>query len=125
MTFPPVLTNTIARVLFALPLGIFGLLHFMNGGMMATMVPSFIPGGVFWVYVTGLALLAGAVAVIANRRFARLAALLLGVLVLIFALTIHLPGSMNPDTMLSAMPLLLRDMAIAGGAFAFAGILKE
>ena len=93
MTFPPVLTNTIARVLFALPLGIFGLLHFMNAGMMSTMVPSFIPGGVFWVYVTGIALLAGAIAIIANRRFARLAALLVGVLLLIFALTIHLPGS--------------------------------
>jgi len=125
MTFPPVLTNTIARVLFALPLGIFGLLHFMNSGGMSMMVPSFIPGGVFWVYVTGIALLAAAVAIIINRRFASLAALLLGVMLLIFALTIHLPGVMNPEMMMSAMPNLLKDTALAGGAFAFAGILKE
>jgi len=125
MTFPPVLTNTIARVLYALPLGIFGLLHFMNAQGMTMMVPSFIPGGVLWVYITGIALLAAAVAIIANRRFGRLASLLLGVMLLIFALTIHLPGVMNPDTMMSSMPNLLKDTALAGGAFAFAGLLKE
>lgn len=125
MTFPPVLTNTISRILFALPMAVFGLLHFMNAQGMSMMVPSFIPGGVLWVYLTGVALLAAAVAIIVNRRFGRLAALLLGVLLLSFALTIHLPGVMNPDTMASSLPNLLKDTALAGGAFAFAGILKE
>ncbi len=119
MTFPPVLTTTVSRVLYGLPMIVFGMLHFMNSQMMSGMVPGFIPGGVFWVYLTGIALIAAGVAIIANRRFGRLAAVLLGVLLLSFALTIHLPAGMD------AMPNLLKDTSLAGAAFAFAGILKE
>ena len=97
----------------------------MNSGPMTGMVPSFIPGGVIWVYVTGIALLAGAIVIIANRRLASLATLLMGVLLLIFALTVHLPSVINPEMMMSAMPNLLKDTALAGGAFAYAGILKD
>jgi uncharacterized membrane protein len=69
------LTTTVARVLFALPFGIFGLLHFMGGQNMAGMVPAWIPGGVFWVYLTGLAHIAATVSIIAQKK-ARLASLL-------------------------------------------------
>ncbi len=39
------LTGTVARLIFAIPFGIFGLLHLMSGSKMAGMVP--LPGGVF------------------------------------------------------------------------------
>ena len=42
------LTTTVARYVFAIPFGIFGLFHFMNASQMAGMVP--LPGGVVWVY---------------------------------------------------------------------------
>jgi uncharacterized membrane protein len=124
MTLPPVLTKTISRILFALPIMVFGALHFMNAQAMSMLVPSFIPGGIIWVYLTGLALIAASVAIIANR-YARLASLLLGILLLSFALTVHLPGVMNPDTMAASMPNLLKDTALAGAALAFAGLLKN
>ena len=99
----------------------------MNAGMMAGMVPSFIPGGVLWVYVTGIALLAAAAAIAFDKQ-AALAAQLLGVMLVIFALTIHLVGLMSaPDEMAMAasMSALLKDTALAGGAFVLSGVLAE
>ncbi len=56
-----ILTTSGARLLYAIPMALFGILHFMNASDMAGMVPSFIPGGVFWVYLTGLGLILAAV----------------------------------------------------------------
>ena len=89
---------------------------------MAGMVPSFIPGGVIWVYLTGVALLAAAVAIIIQKK-ARLAGLLLAAMLLIFVLTIHLPGVMGGNE--SSMPGLLKDIALAGAALGFAGTAKD
>ena len=58
------LIDCYARIIYAIPFAIFGLMHFMKGGDMAGMVPSFIPGGIFWVYLVGVALIAAAVAII-------------------------------------------------------------
>ena len=79
------LTTTGARLLYAIPMAIFGLFHFMNGSQMAGMVPSFIPGGIFWVYLTGLALVLAAVAIIIQKQ-ARLASLLLAAMLILFVL---------------------------------------
>lgn len=106
--------NIVGRILYGLPLLIFGLLHFMSAQMMAGMVPIFIPGGILWVYITGAALILAAIAIIVNR-FSALAALLLGIMLLSFAFTIHLPMLMGGD--MNAMSNLLKDTALAGAAF--------
>lgn len=110
------------KYLFALPMAIFGIFHFMNGSAMAGMVPSFVPGGVLWVYVTGAALIAAAAAIILGKK-AKLASFLLAVLLLIFVLTIHLKGAMAGDQ--ASMASLLKDLGLAGGALIFAGTCKE
>ncbi len=118
-----ILTDKVGRILFALPFGIFGLFHFMNGSQMAGMVP--IPGGVFWIYVTGAALLAASVAIIIEKK-ARLACVLLGVMLVIFALSIHLPGVISSGGEDAAsMSNLLKDLALAGGAWALGGTFSE
>jgi putative oxidoreductase len=104
----------VGRILYGLPLLVFGLLHFMSAQMMAGMVPAFVPGGVLWVYITGVALILAAIAIIANR-FAALATFLLGIMLLSFAFTIHLPMLMGGD--MKAMSNLLKDTALAGAAF--------
>ncbi len=109
----------IGRFLLALPMIVFGLLHFMGADKMAGMVP--VPGGVIWVYVSGIALVAAGVAIILQKK-ARLAAALLAILVLIFVLTIHLPAVLaGGDGGQMAMAGLLKDLAIAGGALIYAG----
>jgi len=112
-----VLTGSVARYLYALPFAVFGILHFMNAGAMAGMVP--IPGGVFWVYLTGIALLAASISIIIEK-YTRLACILLGVMLIIFVLSIHLPAVMGGE-MQSSMPNLLKDLALAGGAWILAG----
>ena len=115
------LTSTVGRVLYALPFGVFGLMHFMASSEMAGYVPSWIPGGVFWVYLTGLALLTACVSIIIQKE-ARLASLLLALMLAIFVLTLHLPGVMNEATMQMSMVSLLKDTSLMGAALTYAGI---
>jgi len=116
------LTTTVARILFALPFGIFGLLHFMGAEGMAGMVP--IPGGVIWIYITGIALIAAAIAIIA-KKMGKLACLLLALLLLIFILAIDAPGLGNEATMQMSMMSLLKNIGLMGGALTYAGIFSE
>ena len=101
------------QIVYAIPLLIFGLFHFMNASQMAGIVPSWLPFGVFWVYLTGLGLLAAGVSFIINKQVA-LAGKLLALMLLIFALTVHLPSIIGGNQM--SMPNLLKDLAMAGAA---------
>src|SRR6187401_1093187 len=65
-----VLTGPVARGLFGLPFVLFGAMHFAAGSAMASAVPSWVPGGgTLWVYLTGIALVAGGIG-LWTRRFA-------------------------------------------------------
>lgn len=112
------LTGRVGRLLFALPFGIFGILHFMMAENMSGMVPDFMPGGVLWVYLTGVALLAACVSFVIQMQV-RLAAILLALMLVIFVLSVHLPAVMSGSE--TAMPNLLKDLSLAGGALILAG----
>lgn len=116
------LTTTGARAIFALPFAIFGLMHFLNASQMASYVP--IPGGVFWVYVTGVALVAGSIAILVNKHGV-IASFGLAALMLSFIVTMHAPGLLDEATRQMAMPNLLKDTSLMGGALAYAGILDR
>ena len=77
------------RYLLIIPPLVYGVFHFMNAKGMAEMVP--IPGGAIWVYITGAAMIAAAISMVIGK-FDKLASALLGLLLIIYALSIHLPG---------------------------------
>jgi uncharacterized membrane protein len=113
----------IGTILYALVVAFFGINHFMNAQGMAGMIPSWLPGGVAWVYISGACLIAAAIALIINKQ-ARLAALLLAALLIIIVLSIHLPGLMNAtDEMAKIGPMtgILKDTAMAAAALVLAG----
>ena len=110
-----ILTDLVARILFALPLLVFSSFHFMNAEMMATMAPF---GGTIIVYITGVALLAASVSIIIKKK-AALATLLLGVFFILTALLVHLPGGE------ASMPNLLKDTSLAGAALFMSGVFKK
>ncbi|MBX9853094.1 MAG: DoxX family protein [Cytophagaceae bacterium] len=114
----------IGKLLFALSIAFFGIGHFGNAQAMAGFVPSFIPGGIFWVYLTGAALIAAAVSIVTGK-YVKLAGILLGAMLLIFALTIHLPGLSNPQMAQFAMVALVKDIALAGASFYIAALSTE
>ena len=110
------------RFLFALPMLFFGIAHFMSANDMAAMAPF---GGVAIVYITGLALIAAAVAIMI-RKMDKLAAVLLGVFLILTALLVHgaaMAGEGPGSEM--AMISMLKDLALAGGAFMYAQMAKD
>lgn len=111
------------KILYAIPFAIFGLGHLANAGSMSAMVPSFVPGGVLWVYVTGIAMLAAALSIISGK-FVKLSGILLAVLLLTFALTIMLPGMGSDNAQIKQMSFvgLMKDLSLAGAALLIAGV---
>ncbi len=105
----------IGRIIFAIPFLVFGINHFIYAKMMVGLVPSFVPGGIFWVYAVGVGLIAASISIAINKMV-KISGLLLALLLLSFDLTIHLPGLGNPQTAQMAMGGLLKDTALLGGA---------
>lgn len=118
--------STIGRIMYSLPILVFGMMHLMMGGKMAGMVPAFIPDGVLWVYVTGVALVVAGISIMIGKM-AKMAGLGLAMLLLIFVMTIHIPMVMsgNDAMMQMGMSNMLKDLALAGGALVLAGIFWE
>ena len=109
--------GSMGKFLFALPMAIFGLFHFLNANAMAGMVP--IPGGVFWIYLTGLALILSAISIII-KKYDDWSSFLLAILLLTFVFTIHLPGVLSGGEMAQMfMTNLLKDLALAGGSLIY------
>jgi uncharacterized membrane protein len=114
----------LGKILFCVPFLAFGIMHLMNANQMAGMVPSYFPGGGVWIYITGLAEIAAAISILSGKQ-TKLATMLLAVLLIIFVLTIHLPGVSNPDTQQMAMASLLKDLGLAGAALMLSANAKE
>jgi hypothetical protein len=76
--------------LFALSLAVFGIQHFVYGPYIATLVPSWIPGRLFWTYFVGAAFEASAFALF-HEKNTRLATTLLGIMFFSWVLIVHAP----------------------------------
>jgi uncharacterized membrane protein YphA (DoxX/SURF4 family) len=107
-------------LLFALPMVVFGIQHFMYARFVAGLVPSWIPGHLFWAYFVGVAFFA-ATAAIVTRHQERLAATLLGLMFFLWVLLLHLPrvaaAPGNGNEWTSAFVALV----LSGGALVLAG----
>lgn len=109
--------SKIGKYLYAIPMVIFGIFHFLNANAMAGMVP--IPGGLFWIYITGLSLILAGFSIIIQKQD-EWTSFLLAVLLLVFVLTIHLPGAISGGEMAQMyMTNLLKDLALSGGALIY------
>lgn len=104
----------LGKLMYAGPIAMFGIFHLMGASDMQGMVPDFLPAPVFFVYLTGVALLLAAVAIIIGKK-AKLATQLLGLMLALFALLIHLPGFMEGSQ--AATSNFLKDLALAGSAW--------
>ena len=108
----------LAEIIYALVMGIFGVLHFMNADTMSGMIPEFMPAdGKIWIYITGAAFIAAALAIIINK-FKTPACYLLALMLLVFVFTLHLqpamdgnPGQLLKDTGLAMAAILIGNRA--------------
>ena len=82
----------IAMRVFGLCLLVFGVSHFVYLKFTASLVPAWLPPSqAFWAYATGVAHIAAGLAILSGVR-ARLAAILLTAMFVIFGLLVHLPS---------------------------------
>jgi uncharacterized membrane protein YphA (DoxX/SURF4 family) len=115
------LLRLLGRILYGLPFLGFGAGHLINADKMSVMVPAYIPGGVVWIYLTGVAFIVASVAIVTGIK-ARAACFGLALMLLVFVATIDLPGMANPNVQLQMMSTvgLLKDVSLVGAALVLA-----
>ncbi len=83
-------SQLLGRVFVAFSLVVFGVQHFIYGGFVATLVPAFMPGRLFWAYFVGVAFVAAAAGIFVEM-LERPAATMLGVMFFLFVVLLHIP----------------------------------
>jgi uncharacterized membrane protein len=106
-------------LLFGIPMAVFGADHFVTARFVASIVPSWIPGHLFWAYFVGVALFAGALSFATTIQW-RLAAASFALMFLIFELTMHIPNLIAVPHSKARLILLLRDIPFLAAGLAFA-----
>ena len=113
----------IGVVMYALVIGFFGVNHFLHSTGFQNTIPAIIPYHIFWVYITGVALIAASISFLTGK-YTRTAGLYLAIYLLIIVLTIHLPAVIRSegDPIVSiSLTNLVKDTGLAGAALMIAG----
>jgi uncharacterized membrane protein len=111
----------LARVLLGGFLTLCGIQHFVYTEFVATLVPAWIPGHVFWTYFAGVALIAGGLGLVLPMT-TRLAALLSGAMIFVWFLILHIPRAAAAGAGdLGEWSGVCESLAMAGVAFLIAG----
>ncbi|MEP6918627.1 MAG: DoxX family membrane protein [Acidobacteriota bacterium] len=101
-----------------------GIQHFMFAGFVASLVPSWIPGAMFWTYFAGAALIAGGAGIIAPF-VTWLAALLSGVMIFSWVFLVHVPLVMKDPHKAGDVAAVFEALAFSGVAFLLAGLVSR
>lgn len=112
------LISRIAIYLLSIVLFAFGVFHYLYPHDLLVFVPSFLPGGITWVYFVGTAFILVAVSFLTNKMV-KVAGYLLAILLIIFIISVHIPNYLNAgdkDMRQMALINLLKDTAIVGFA---------
>jgi uncharacterized membrane protein len=80
----------LGRICFGATLPAFGCLHFIYRDYVASVIPGWIPGHMFWALATGIALIAAGASIVLQRKD-RLAAILLTVMYGTWVVVLHVP----------------------------------
>jgi len=109
----------LTHLCFAIPLAAFGAEH-LSGGIPLTMVPSYMPWRVFWLYFVGVALIAASLS-IATKIQVRWSGLMVGVMMFLFVAMLHLPGAIRVGGRIP-WTVVIRELSFGGGGWVLAGI---
>jgi len=121
------IVSRIAITILGIVLAVFGIYHFLNPESMLVYVPGFLPGGIVWVYIVGVAFILAAFAFFTHKMI-RIAGYLLALLLAIFVLTVHLPNYLHSGDLelkQGAFVNLLKDTAIAAFALYIASTTRN
>ncbi len=85
---------TLGPLFFSAFLILGGIQHFVYLDFVMKLVPAWIPGTRYWVYVTGLALIAGGVGILIPKT-SRLASTMVGIMILLWVVLLHIPRALT------------------------------
>jgi hypothetical protein len=113
-------------VLYALTIAYYGILHFMEAEEAASYIPSWIPYHLFWMYFCGAALIASGIAIIIRTK-QKLAAVLLGSMILTWFIILHIPRVMAAPAadMDGELQSAFIALAYSGTAFVISGTTNK
>jgi uncharacterized membrane protein len=109
-------TIPFGRILFSMMIITFGIDHFLYVEQVATLVPAWIPGHIFWAYCAGVALIGLGTAILLKFKL-KVAAILLGTMIFLWFVLLHIPRAI-------ADPIVGKgnEVASAADALGFSGI---
>jgi uncharacterized membrane protein len=113
-------TEKLGRYLFAFPWIIICVQHFMYVDFLTNLVPEYMPFRSFWVYFTGVAMLAVGVSFFINVK-TELAALALTVMLLFFILQLHIPFIISDISSNQKWTRFIQDISIGAVAIGLSG----
>ena len=96
-----------------------GIQHFVYLDFVTKLVPAWIPGPRFWVYFTGVALIAGGVGILLPKT-QRLAATMSGIMMLLWVLLLHIPRALADLNNAGETSGVFEALALSGVAFILA-----
>ena len=109
----------LGRICLAIPIAVFGAEHLTSPRSIMRLVPSWMPGKLFWTYFVGIALVAAAISFI-SRIGIRLSATLLGIMMFCFVAMMDLPASIAASHNRLAWTLMARQAVFGAGAILLA-----
>jgi uncharacterized membrane protein len=121
---------TLGRFFVGIPAIVFGVEHFLHptiapGIPMEAITPAWIPGRLFWAYLTGAALIACGACIVVNKK-ARLAATCLGIVVLLLGVFVYVPMIVaDPSGIDSGLNNFVDVLALSGAALVLADAVSK
>jgi uncharacterized membrane protein len=114
----------IGRYIYAFSMIIFGIQHFLYAPYIAFLIPKWMPAHLFLAYFTGIAFIAAGLA-IATLIFSRLVSILLGLMFLLWVVTLHTPRVIASPHNTDELVSLLVALAFSGASFLLAAYSKN
>jgi uncharacterized membrane protein len=108
----------LANICYAVPMAMFGTLHLFGPDFVKPLVPPYMPGRMFWVYLVGIALVSAAFS-IALRIGVRWSGLLIGLTMFGFVAMIHLPGALRQPGRI-IWTIVCRELSFGGAGWLLA-----
>ena len=110
--------------LFAICSVVFGITHLLIPRAIASLVPAWIPGGLFWAYFTGAAFIAAGISIVTGV-LARWGVFWQGVMLLLWFLMLHAPRVALHPRIPAEWSSLFEVLGMSGGAWIVASYVMQ
>jgi len=113
----------LGRVFFSIMLIAFGIDHFLYTEFVATLVPGWIPGHIFWTYFAAVALIGSGVCILLKIKI-RLVGILLGIMLFLWFVVLHIPRAIADPGIQKGNEItsVFQALAFSGIAFLFSAL---